>query len=88
MRQLSVRSLRSSSDPFTPQFAVLMWLLTYVGALFNGLTLLLMGKDRGKGHHSSFTHLGNVILYLVLVDSSSIPEARALPLHLQFNQGV
>jgi len=28
------------------KFAVLMWLLTYVGALFNGLTLLLMGKDR------------------------------------------
>jgi len=26
------------------QFAVLMWLLTYVGALFNGLTLLIMGK--------------------------------------------
>nr|KAF6487133.1 reticulon 1 [Rousettus aegyptiacus] len=25
------------------KFAVLMWLLTYVGALFNGLTLLLMG---------------------------------------------
>lgn len=23
-----------------------MWLLTYVGALFNGLTLLLMGKGR------------------------------------------
>lgn len=29
---------------FILQFAVLMWLLTYVGALFNGLTLLLMGK--------------------------------------------
>ncbi|KAG9336631.1 hypothetical protein JZ751_002978 [Albula glossodonta] len=25
------------------KFAVLMWLLTYVGALFNGLTLLIMG---------------------------------------------
>ncbi|KAF2978553.1 hypothetical protein EK904_005917, partial [Melospiza melodia maxima] len=24
------------------KFAVLMWLLTYVGALFNGLTLLIM----------------------------------------------
>lgn len=22
-----------------------MWLLTYVGALFNGLTLLIMGKN-------------------------------------------
>lgn len=27
------------------QFAVVMWLLTYVGALFNGLTLLIMGKN-------------------------------------------
>uniref|UniRef100_A0AAY5EHA7 Reticulon n=1 Tax=Electrophorus electricus TaxID=8005 RepID=A0AAY5EHA7_ELEEL len=26
------------------KFAVLMWLLTYVGALFNGLTLLIMGE--------------------------------------------
>lgn len=26
------------------QFAVLMWLLTYVGALFNGLTLLILGE--------------------------------------------
>jgi len=37
---------RSSDKYFVLQFAVLMWLLTYVGALFNGLTLLLMGKDR------------------------------------------
>lgn len=28
------------------QFAVLMWLLTYVGALFNGLTLLILGEMR------------------------------------------
>lgn len=27
------------------QFAVLMWLLTYVGALFNGLTLLILGEN-------------------------------------------
>lgn len=27
------------------QFAVLMWILTYVGALFNGLTLLILGKE-------------------------------------------
>uniref|UniRef100_A0A8C2DZX9 Reticulon n=1 Tax=Cyprinus carpio TaxID=7962 RepID=A0A8C2DZX9_CYPCA len=27
------------------KFAVLMWLLTYLGALFNGLTLLIMGED-------------------------------------------
>ncbi|XP_028254814.1 reticulon-1-A-like isoform X2 [Parambassis ranga] len=25
------------------KFAVLMWILTYVGALFNGLTLLILG---------------------------------------------
>lgn len=35
---------RSCNKFFILQFAVLMWLLTYVGALFNGLTLLLMGK--------------------------------------------
>lgn len=29
---------------FVLQFAVLMWLLTYVGALFNGLTLLILGE--------------------------------------------
>lgn len=29
---------------FSVQFAVLMWLLTYVGALFNGLTLLILGE--------------------------------------------
>lgn len=29
---------------FPPQFAVLMWILTYVGALFNGLTLLILGE--------------------------------------------
>lgn len=27
------------------QFAVLMWVFTYVGALFNGLTLLILGKS-------------------------------------------
>ncbi|KPP73981.1 reticulon-1-like [Scleropages formosus] len=27
------------------KFAVLMWLLTYVGALFNGLTLLILGEE-------------------------------------------
>lgn len=30
---------------FPPQFAVLMWILTYVGALFNGLTLLILGES-------------------------------------------
>lgn len=45
----------SDTDTFCPllnvsriffpfQFAVLMWLLTYVGALFNGLTLLILGE--------------------------------------------
>lgn len=32
---------------FSLQFAVLMWILTYVGALFNGLTLLILGKETG-----------------------------------------
>lgn len=40
------RRSRSCANHFIFQFAVLMWLLTYVGALFNGLTLLLMGKER------------------------------------------
>lgn len=30
---------------FSSQFAVLMWILTYVGALFNGLTLLILGMS-------------------------------------------
>lgn len=29
---------------FPFQFAVLMWVFTYVGALFNGLTLLILGE--------------------------------------------
>lgn len=28
------------------QFAVFMWILTYVGALFNGLTLVILGEQR------------------------------------------
>lgn len=32
---------------FSLQFAVLMWILTYVGALFNGLTLLILGEETG-----------------------------------------
>lgn len=27
------------------QFAVLMWILTYVGAFFNGLTLIILGEE-------------------------------------------
>lgn len=30
--------------PLSLQFAALMWILTYVGALFNGLTLLILGE--------------------------------------------
>lgn len=36
--------LNVSRVSFLFQFAVLMWLLTYVGALFNGLTLLILGE--------------------------------------------
>jgi hypothetical protein len=28
----------------SPQLAVGMWLLTYVGAVFNGITILILGK--------------------------------------------
>lgn len=35
------------------QFAVLMWLLTYVGALFNGLTLLILSKELFSSHLAS-----------------------------------
>lgn len=28
---------------FSLQFAVLMWILTYVGACFNGLTIIILG---------------------------------------------
>uniref|UniRef100_A0A8C1U3Y6 Reticulon n=1 Tax=Cyprinus carpio TaxID=7962 RepID=A0A8C1U3Y6_CYPCA len=41
------------------KFAVLMWLLTYVGALFNGLTLLILGKKT--------TQTYNIDQYLGLV---------------------
>lgn len=30
------------------QLAVVMWLLTYVGAVFNGITILILGKHRGN----------------------------------------
>jgi len=33
----------NSNPVFSLQFAVLTWLLTYVGACFNGLTLLIIG---------------------------------------------
>lgn len=39
---------------FFLQLAVVMWLLTYVGAVFNGITLLILGK-----HHKNkrlFSH--------------------------------
>ena len=32
----------------SPQLAVVMWLLTYVGAVFNGITILILGKHRGN----------------------------------------
>uniref|UniRef100_A0A3Q2ZUY2 Reticulon n=1 Tax=Kryptolebias marmoratus TaxID=37003 RepID=A0A3Q2ZUY2_KRYMA len=39
------------------KFAVLMWLLTYVGALFNGLTLLILGE----------------VIYLTVVSMFTLP---------------
>lgn len=38
---------------FSLQFAVLMWILTYVGALFNGLTLLILGEEAVAYHFPS-----------------------------------
>nr|XP_046258282.1 reticulon-4a isoform X2 [Scatophagus argus] len=38
------------------KFAVLMWILTYVGALFNGLTLLILGEQTSRdiSHHPRY----------------------------------
>lgn len=33
---------------FLSQLAVVMWLLTYVGAVFNGITILILGKQCGS----------------------------------------
>lgn len=50
------------------QFAVLMWLLTYVGALFNGLTLLILGEVIPKSRSASnfqallLTHTHSLVL--------------------------
>lgn len=30
------------------QLAVIMWLFTYVGAVFNGITILILGEQRGR----------------------------------------
>uniref|UniRef100_A0A8C9V4F6 Reticulon n=1 Tax=Scleropages formosus TaxID=113540 RepID=A0A8C9V4F6_SCLFO len=38
------------------KFSVLMWLLTYVGTLFNGLTLLIMGEKLQKLCMLVYTH--------------------------------
>lgn len=40
----AVRCAKTKLRVLLFQFAVLMWLLTYVGALFNGLTLLILGE--------------------------------------------
>lgn len=42
MNAIKIKTCRDCVCVF--QFAVLMWLLTYVGALFNGLTLLILGE--------------------------------------------
>uniref|UniRef100_A0A4W6C1Q9 Reticulon n=1 Tax=Lates calcarifer TaxID=8187 RepID=A0A4W6C1Q9_LATCA len=43
------------------KFAVLMWILTYVGALFNGLTLLILCKEQ--------SHAAQIDHYLALVNN-------------------
>lgn len=44
MSQCDVMTPSHPLRPLLLQFAVLMWILTYVGALFNGLTLLILGE--------------------------------------------
>ena len=53
-------SIEESLCLFGPQFAVLMWILTYVGAFFNGLTLLILGKI--QPHPTAFW----LVMYMLL----------------------
>lgn len=48
------------------QLAVVMWLLTYVGAVFNGITILILGK-----HH------GTLYLCHIYSDTSDLYESKA-----------
>lgn len=38
----------SSAGVCCPQVAAVMWVMTYVGAIFNGVTLLLIGGSSVK----------------------------------------
>lgn len=63
---LSYKCFTSLSGPvgffvcFSHQLAVVMWLFTYVGAVFNGITILILGKHRGNQdlHHIHTPHGG------------------------------
>ena len=48
------------------QLAVVMWLFTYVGAVFNGITILILGKYRGK-QESGYIHIHLPIEFKVAI---------------------
>uniref|UniRef100_A0A8C0LMI0 Reticulon n=1 Tax=Canis lupus dingo TaxID=286419 RepID=A0A8C0LMI0_CANLU len=54
------------------KFAVLMWVFTYVGALFNGLTLLILGKStkRFEGKTVQYEKIAQIDHYLGLANKS------------------
>uniref|UniRef100_A0A671YJ23 Reticulon n=1 Tax=Sparus aurata TaxID=8175 RepID=A0A671YJ23_SPAAU len=51
------------------KFAVLMWILTYVGALFNGLTLLILGEETAVLTLSLSVSQAQIDHYLALVNN-------------------
>uniref|UniRef100_A0A8V0YQV1 Reticulon n=1 Tax=Gallus gallus TaxID=9031 RepID=A0A8V0YQV1_CHICK len=52
------------------KFAVLMWVFTYVGALFNGLTLLILGEQQLICNISCLTFQAQIDHYLGLVNKN------------------
>uniref|UniRef100_A0A8C7A3Y5 Reticulon n=1 Tax=Nothoprocta perdicaria TaxID=30464 RepID=A0A8C7A3Y5_NOTPE len=52
------------------KFAVLMWVFTYVGALFNGLTLLILGNGTPNPNASCLELQAQIDHYLGLVNKN------------------
>uniref|UniRef100_A0A8C2XUU0 Reticulon n=1 Tax=Cyclopterus lumpus TaxID=8103 RepID=A0A8C2XUU0_CYCLU len=50
------------------KFAGLMWILTYVGSLFNGLTILILGEEQSHVFKTILT-LAQIDHYLALVNN-------------------
>lgn len=48
------------------QLAVVMWLLTYVGAVFNGITILILGKIFGNQDSRHIQHVSEKVDHSVL----------------------